>query len=179
MKTYIALLRAVNLGGHNRIAMQELRDLLSHCGMEEPRTLLVSGNAVFRSGYSATARLEGLLEDALKERLDLETDFLVRSTDEWGRLIRDNPFPDEARRDPGHFLVMCLKEAPERDAVRALQQSIVGREVVGAKGRQAYLVYPDGVGRSKLTNALIERKLGSRGTGRNWNTVIKLAALAG
>jgi len=63
--------------------------------------------------------------------------------------------------------------------VAALQAAIKGREVVRAKGRHAYIVYPDGIGRSRLTNVMIEKKLGTRGTGRNWNTVLKLAALTG
>ena len=73
---------------------------------------------------------------------------------------------------------MCLKAAPPPEAVAALQGSIAGRELVRAVGRQAYVVYPDGIGRSRLTNAVIEKRLGTRGTGRNWNTVLKLAALA-
>ena len=89
-----------------------------------------------------------------------------------------NPFPAEAKSDPGHLVVMCLKSAPGREAVSALQQAISGREVIRAKGREAYIVYPDGIGRSRLTTALIEKKLGTRGTARNWNTVMKLAALA-
>ena len=73
---------------------------------------------------------------------------------------------------------MLLKDAPESAAVSGLQKAIVGREVVRATGRQAYIVYPDGVGRSRLTTALIERKLGTRCTLRNWNTVVKLGTLA-
>mgnify|MGYP002399900788 CR=1 FL=1 len=92
-------------------------------------------------------------------------------------MVADNPFRVEAERDPGHLLVMFLKQAPTREAVTALQRAITGREVVRAEGRHAYLVYPDGVGRSRLTSALIEKHLGTRGTGRNWNTVQKLGAL--
>jgi len=73
---------------------------------------------------------------------------------------------------------MCLRDAPDRAAVAGLQKAIAGREVVRTSGRHAYIVYPDGIGRSRLTVALIEKKLGTRGTGRNWNTVLKLAALA-
>jgi uncharacterized protein (DUF1697 family) len=75
-------------------------------------------------------------------------------------------------------VVGFLKEAPDSAAVTALQKAIVGREVVRAIGRHAYVVYPDGIGRSKLTSAIVEKKLGTRGTGRNWNTVLKLQALA-
>ena len=94
-------------------------------------------------------------------------------------MVAGNPFPEEAERDPSHLLVIFLKEAPDRKDVMALQSAIKGREVVRAKGRHAYVVYPDGIGRSRLTSALIEKKLATRGTGRNWNTVLKLGAAAG
>ena len=72
---------------------------------------------------------------------------------------------------------MFLKQVPGREAVEALQAAIKGPEIVRADGKQAYIVYPDGIGRSKLTNTVIEEKLGTRGTARNWNTVLKLADL--
>jgi uncharacterized protein (DUF1697 family) len=174
----VALLRAVNLGPYNRVAMSDLRDLIEQLGFEDGRTLLQSGNLVFRASRPAGARLERLLEAEAEKRLRLTTDFFVRDAKEWMKIVARNPFPEEAAGDPGHLLVMCFKEVVDGDAVQALQAAITGRERVRADGRQAYLVYPDGVGRSRLTNALIERKLGSRGTGRNWNTVLKLAALA-
>jgi uncharacterized protein (DUF1697 family) len=73
---------------------------------------------------------------------------------------------------------MALKDAPDAEAVEALRAAIKSREVVHAEDRHAYIVYPDGIGRSRLTNRVIEGKLGTRGTGRNWNTVLKLAELA-
>jgi uncharacterized protein (DUF1697 family) len=177
MTIHIGLLRAVNLGAHNRIAMSDLRELVAGLGLRDARTLLLSGNVVFRSDGPATTHLERLLENAAKEHLGLETDFFVRTARDWKAVIARNPFPEDARRDPGHLLVMFLKHAPDRAAVTALQKAITGREVVRADGRQAYVVYPDGIGRSRLTSLLIEKKLGTRGTGRNWNTVLKLAAL--
>jgi uncharacterized protein (DUF1697 family) len=178
MTTYIGLLRAVNLAGHNKVAMSDLRQLLTTIGMEDARSLLQSGNVLFRSSSKSTAQLERTLERSVKERLGVETDFFVRTAEEWSELIADNPFPREAKSDPGHLVAMCLKEAPDKTAVAALQKAILGREVVRAVGRHAYIVYPDGIGRSRLTMALIEKKLGTRGTGRNWNTVMKLDALA-
>jgi uncharacterized protein (DUF1697 family) len=178
-RTCIGLLRAVNLPGHNKVTMRELCALLDRLGMQEPRSLLQSGNLVFRSDVATTAQVERILEEGAAKRLGLETDFFVRTAEEWRAVIAGNPFPDEAEGDPGHLLVVCLKDAPGRSAVTALQQAITGREVVRARGREVYIVYPDGVGRSRLTTALIEKKLGTRGTGRNWNTVIKVAALAG
>ena len=178
MTVHIGLLRAVNLAGRNMVPMADLRKLLAGLGMQDVRSLLQSGNVVFRSAARSTAQLERLLENATAKRLGLETDFFVRTLREWRAVVAGNPFTEEARRDPGHLLVVCLKDAPEPDDVKALQRSITGREVFRAGGRHAYVVYPDGVGRSRLTNVRIEKALGTRGTGRNWNTVLKLAALA-
>jgi len=178
MPTYIGLLRAVNLAGINKVAMSDLRELLGTLGLEGGQTLLQSGNVVFRSRIASAARLERLLEDGAEKQLGVKTAFFVRSAEDWKALIAANPFPDEARNDPGRLLMLCLKAAPGRSAVTALQDAIVGREIVKAKGPQAYIVYPDGQGRSRLTTVLIEKKLGTRATGRNWNTVLKLNALA-
>jgi uncharacterized protein (DUF1697 family) len=175
---HVALLRAVNLASRNMVAMADLRALAEGLGFEKVQTLLQSGNLIFDSKPTG-ARLEGLLEATAKKGLGLETDFFVRTAREWQAVIKANPFPAEARKDPAHLVLLCLKEAPDRPAVAALRQAIKGRELVEAEGRQAYLVYPDGIGRSKLTMAVIERHLGTRGTGRNWNTVLKLAKLTG
>ncbi len=174
MTTYVALLRAVNLGAHNKVAMADLRSWMTAMGMKNPRTLLQSGNAVFESGVSA-ARLEGLLEDGARTALGLDTAFMLRNKQEWGQMMAANPFPKEADTDPGHLVLMCLKEAPAKAAVADLQAGIKGREMVRAVGRELYVVYPEGIGVSRLTTAVIERTLGTRATGRNWNTVIKVA----
>ena len=175
---HIALLRAVNLGSHNKVAMAELRACLEAQGFTGVRTLLQSGNAVFAGGRRRGAALERQLEEAAKAALALDTPFIVRSREEWDALVAANPFAREAAHDPGHLLVFCLKEAPPAGAEAALRAAIKGREQVRIVGREAYIVYPDGVGRSKLSVALLERRLGCPGTGRNWNTVRKLQALA-
>jgi uncharacterized protein (DUF1697 family) len=176
--TYLALLRAINLPRYKQVAMADLRDLLTHLGFVDPRSLLQSGNLVFRSGARSGAQLERVLQAEAANRLALETDFFVRTAAEWRSVIAHNPFRKEAERDPGHLVVMFLKDAPDAKEVKALRDAITGSEVVRVAGRHAYLVYPDGIGRSRLTNALIEKRLGTRGTGRNWNTVLKLGALA-
>ena len=177
MPVHIALLRAINVGGHKPVAMADLRDLLTGLGMHDVRSLLQTGNLVFRSDARKSGPLEARLEAEAARGLDLQTDFFVRSAAEWGAIMDKNPFPAEAERDPGHLIVMFLKAAVEVADVEALRAAIKGRETVHAVGREAYIVYPDGVGRSKLTTALLERKLRSRGTARNWNTVTKLGAL--
>jgi uncharacterized protein (DUF1697 family) len=175
--SYVVLLRAVNLAGRNKVGMAALRELAEELGFAEPRTLLQSGNLLLRGPVRSAAVLERDLRDAAKRKLGMEIDFFVRSAAEWQTLVAGNPFPREAKRDPGHLIAIALSGAPGRMELTALEVAITGRERVRLAGRTAYVVYPDGVGRSKLTMALIERKLGVRGTGRNWNTVLKLAAL--
>lgn len=176
---YLALLRAINLGPHNKVAMADLRELLLGLDLEQPRSLLQTGNLVFGAERQSPAGLERLLETEAERRLHLRTDFFVRTAKEWRALIAANPYPDEAVRDPSHLIVMFCKESVGPAAVVALQAAIRGRERVAAAGRQAYITYPDGIGRSRVTNTVIEKKLGTRGTGRNWNTVLKLSAVLG
>jgi uncharacterized protein (DUF1697 family) len=175
---HIALLRAINVGGTKQVGMADLRELLTHLGFGDAQALLQSGNLVFRSDARAGAQLERVLEAEAQRRVGLETDFFVRTADEWQAIIAHNPFRAEAKKDPAHLLVLFLKEAPGAKAVTALQAAITGREFVRGRGREAYITYPDGIGRSRLTSAVIERHLGTRGTARNWNTVLKVGALA-
>jgi uncharacterized protein (DUF1697 family) len=158
--------------------MADLRDLLARLGFTGARSLLQSGNLVFRSRARASTQLERLLEAETEKRLAVQTDFFVRTADEWTEVIAHNPFVREAEHDPGHLVAYLLKDAPDPKDVAALQAAIAGPEIVRAKGRQAYIVYPNGIGRSRLTIALIEKKLGTRATGRNWNTVLKLGVAA-
>jgi uncharacterized protein (DUF1697 family) len=177
MTSHIALLRAINVAGHQQVGMAELRELLAHLGLCGVKSLLQSGNLVFRAEAQTGEQLEFLLETAAEKRLGLQTTFFVRSAEEWKAVVSRNPFRQEAEQDPGHLVVMLLKDPPIAGGVKALQAAITGPEVVRARERHAYIIYPNGIGRSRLTNALIEKKLGTRGTARNWNTVTKLLAL--
>jgi uncharacterized protein (DUF1697 family) len=144
MVIHMALLRGVNVGG-------QLRALLGELGFAGARSLLQSGNLVFRSDARTGADLEILLERESAKRLDLRTDFLVRTAEEWGAVVARNPFRDEAERDPGHLVVMFLKGAPSAKAVETLNGAMTGPEIIRADVRQAYIVYPNGIGRSRLT----------------------------
>jgi uncharacterized protein (DUF1697 family) len=177
MSVQVALLRGINVGGHNLVAMSDLRDLCGALGLGGATTLLQSGNLVFQSDQLTGAELEQLLEVETAKRFNVSADYIVRSAAEWEKVVARNPFPKEAKNDPSHLLVMFLKAAPPAKSVAALQAAIVGPEIVRSDGKQLYIVYPAGIGRSKLTGALIEKKLGARGTGRNWNTVLKLLAI--
>jgi uncharacterized protein (DUF1697 family) len=179
VSTHIALLRGINVGGRKKVAMAALRDVLEGMGFAAVRSLLQSGNLVFRSALPPDEVLERRLEAAARKSLGLDTEFFVRGVEQWRAIIAANPFPAEAERDPAHLLLLVLKRAPDAGRVEGLRAAIIGPEVVRAHGREAYVVYPDGIGCSKLTNGLIEEKLGTRVTARNWNTVLKLGAVAG
>jgi uncharacterized protein (DUF1697 family) len=170
------LLRAVNVGGTKAVAMPALCKVLTGLGFTGVKSLLQSGNVVFTCKGSADAALETKLEAAVAKSLGVQTAFFVRTAVEWEAIVAGNPYPDAARDDPSHLVVMAFKSTPAAKDVAALQAAITGRETVIASGKVAYFVYPDGIGTSKLTNAVIERKLGLTGTARNWNTVLKLAA---
>ena len=177
MTTYIALLRGVNVGGNKMIAMADLRALLTRLGFKDVKTVLQSGNVVFRAPAQPTDKLEARLEREVEKALGLKADFHVRTADEWQALVGANPFGPAAKKDPARLLVTCYKAPLDAASVKAVQAAIAGPEVLHADGRHLYMVYPDGMGNSKAA-VLVGRKLGA-GTARNWNTVLKLAALCG
>jgi uncharacterized protein (DUF1697 family) len=171
---YIALLRGVNLGGHNMVAMADLRAMLSKMGFENVQTLLQSGNVVFSAPKKSPAALEAQLEAALEKALEMKIDFHVRTADEWRKVIDANPFTSEARTDPARLVVTCYKAPLDAAKVKAAQAAITGPERLRADGRHLYMTFPDGQGNSKA--ALVVGRMLGAGTARNWNTVLKIAA---
>jgi uncharacterized protein (DUF1697 family) len=172
---HIALLRAVNVGGR-KATSADLRALMADLGFEAGQTLLQSGNLVFRSRKTGAA-LEDQIEQAFADRFGFASDVLVRTAAHWRAIVAANPHSQMAADDPSHLVVMPLKSAPAAAPLARLQGAIQGREVVAAVGRELFITYPDSIGTSKLTGAVIERHLSVRGTARNWNTVTKLAAM--
>ena len=177
MSRLIGLVRGINVGGKAKLPMQTLRDLLEGLGFTRVQTLLASGNVVFETKAAKPSHLEKLLDKAIRDRVGMEVDFFVRTYAEMREAINENPFPREAANDPGRFILLFLKKDVPPADLDALRAAIKGRERLVTVGRHAYVIYPDGQGTSRLTNAVLERHLG-RCTARNWNTVLKLADLA-
>lgn len=178
MPAFVALLRGINVGGKSMVATADLRAFFEAFGFTAVKTLLQSGNVIFES-KAKTGALEKKLEAAAAKKFGRPLEFFVRDQAEWRKIILGNPYLDEARKDPSHLVVMCLKAKLTIAACEALKAAIPGRETFRAEGPHLYIYYPDGIGESKFTNALIDRKLGASGTARNWNTVQKIAALMG
>lgn len=155
--------------------MDRLREVLTGIGCTVAETLGTTGNAVIRTSREGSPLcLERAIEEAIARRAGLTTDAFVRDWAEWEAVVSRNPFTSQAVQDPAHLVVTVLRSAPTASAWRSLSEGIVGREKVLPGGRHAYIIYPDGIGRSKLTAGLIERLLGVRATSRNWNTVLRL-----
>ncbi len=177
---HVALLRAVNVGGRNRIAMADLRALLEGLGYGDVRTHLQSGNAVFTIPAPAPTgaeEMEGEIERGLAEEVGLTAKVLVRSRAELARAIAANPLLEMADGDYSRLLVTFLSHEPDRDALAELAPADFEPDVFAVGEREIYAWYPEGVRATKLSNALLERRLGVVATARNWRTVTRLLEL--
>lgn len=175
----MALLRAVNVGGRNRIAMSDLRALLEGLGYGGVRTHLQSGNAAFttpEAAFGDAERLAREIEGALAEEAGLAAKVLVRSRAQLERVIAANPLL-EAADDPARLLVTFLSGAPDPGILDELTPAEFEPDVYAVGEREIYAWYPDGVRATRLSNAFWERRLGVVATGRNWNTVTRLLEL--
>ncbi len=176
--TWVALLRGVNVGGKNRLPMIDLRTLLEDLGCRQVRTLIQSGNAVFAAAADRGELLPGQIADGLAERFGFAVPVVLRSAAELTAVLARNPFI-AAGRDPATLHVAFLAVRPCAAAVAALDPDRSPPDEFRIDGREVFLHLPNGVARSKLTNAWLERGLGTTSTVRNWTTVGALAAIAG
>lgn len=170
MPTHVALLRGINVGGRGKVAMADLRELVTSLGYEDVATYVQSGNVVF-SGESVDA---AALEAAIEARLGVSTTVVVLSREELGRVIADNPWPEE--KDGKHLHVIFTAGEPDAGAVDAALEKATGGDEARIVGGTLYMHTPNGLGRSKLA-AELSRKGPEDGTARNWTTVTKLLAM--
>jgi uncharacterized protein (DUF1697 family) len=174
--TYAALLRAVNLGAHNKISMSALRAVFDELGCEDVATYVQSGNVVFTSRRGVSS-LRGAIEGALEREFGIRPAVLLRTEPELRKLVRANPYVDRVD-DPRRLHVIFLDSAPDRGRVRALDGAQFAPDELQVVGRDVFAFYPRGYARTKLTNATVEKLLGVTATSRNWRTVTTLAELA-
>jgi len=178
MAVLVALLRAVNLGPHNKVKMETLRDLLAELGCRDVQTYIQSGNVVFRTRANDPAPVGKKIESAIEQHFAVKTTVVLRSPSELRSVIARNPFAKRTGIEPGKLYVFFLTGEPAAEARAKIAQVKVGPEELQLDARELYTYYPDGMGQSKLTPALIERTLKLSGTARNWNTVTKLLEMA-
>ena len=176
MSDRICLLRGVNVGG-DKVPMAELKAIAVEAGFANPRTLLASGNLVVESD-AEPADVEAQLEQGIAAHFGRPIDVIVRTPSQWAALMAANPFTDEAGIDGSKLLLMVMKAGIKDGAVEALRGFATGDERVEPAGGDLFFWRPDGLGRSKMAEKARPRLTGV-GTGRNWNTVQKLAVMVG
>ncbi|MCA9706760.1 MAG: DUF1697 domain-containing protein [Myxococcales bacterium] len=173
---HVALLRGINVGGKNKLPMKTLAPLMSELGADDVATYIQSGNVVFSASAAVARRLPAALTEAIAERLGLQVPVLVRSADQWRAVIEGNPFEAEVT-DPKTLHVGLLAKAPTPAQVAALDPDRSPPDAFAVQGATIYLHLPRGVAQTKLTNAYLDRTLGTTSTIRNWRTVQVIQAM--
>jgi uncharacterized protein (DUF1697 family) len=175
--SYVALLRAINLGPRNRIAMADLRAAIAGAGFEDVTTHIQTGNVLVTSSPNRAGAVEAAIKDAIRTELGLEIEVIVRTAAKVRRLVEANPFLAKGA-DPPTLYVGFLKVRPAAANARRLEGIDFGDDELVLKGTDVYLRFAHGFGRSKLGGPMLERTLGVPLTVRNWNVVTTLADLA-
>lgn len=178
MSKIIALLRAINVGGV-KVNIAELRAMVSDLGFEGVQSYIASGNLVFDADGRGCAELETLFETEATKQLGLTTEWMCRTAAEWKAILAANPYEEFAEDSPSKLLVTVFKTAPEPRGLEAVRAKAVFGETMELIGRELFVTFPEGAGKSKLGSAAAWKPLKSPGTSRNWNTMVKLGEMAG
>ena len=172
------MLRSVNLPNHQKVDMQTLKTLCISLGLREVQTYIQSGNLVFRDGGEDPAALAKKLEEAMEAGFGFRPTVLIRTASELRKVIAKNPFAGRAKMEPSKLLVVFLDHAPAKPGRDKLLAIPCQPEEVHIHGSEVYIYYPEGMARPKIPLVRLEKALQCSSTGRNWNTVNKLLAMA-
>ena len=178
MPAVISLLRGVNVGGHHKLKMEELRELYESLGLRHAQTYVQSGNVVFRTDARDFTRLSKRIADAIEQRYAFRPGVILRTAADLRAVIAANPFAARRDLDPRSLLVQFLASEPAPDARERILRIESEPEELRMAGRELYIYYPNGMARPKVAWSVIERILQTPCTGRNWNTVRKLLEMA-
>lgn len=176
MPHYVALLRGINVGGNNKLPMADLAAIFTDLGATNVRTYIQSGNVLFEAPARAASALPGAATAAIEARLGLRVPIVMRSASEFAAALEGNPFV-ERDTDTDHLYVAFLATAPSEARTAALDPARFSPDAFEVRGREIYLHFPNGAGRSKLTNDYFDRTLATTSTIRNWRTVEALASM--
>ena len=177
MGVFVAMLRGVNIGGHHKVPMQALRELFEELGYAGAVTFIQSGNVVFRTRERDEAAIATRIGDGIERKFGFRAEVILRTVGELRETVARNPFAKRTEVAPNRLAVMFLTRDPGPEARERVLAIRAGAEELRFEGRELFVYFPDGMGRSKAP-ALIDRALKMPQTGRNWNTVSKLLELA-
>ncbi|HEY7303414.1 MAG TPA: DUF1697 domain-containing protein [Bryobacteraceae bacterium] len=178
MNVVISLLRAVNLGAHNRIKMDALCGLYESLDLREPKSYVQSGNVVFKTRERDVVRLARRIEKGIEDTFGFHTDVVLRTAADLRDVLARNPFRARPEIHPGKLLVLFLAGEPGEKARENVRRIKTDPEELWIDGREVYMYFPNGMGRSKLPWTRLDKMLETAGTARNWNSVTKLLQMA-
>jgi len=178
MTVIISMLRGVNVGGHNKIKMDALRALYESLGLRDVQSYVQSGNVVFRTKERDLAALTKKIRNGIERRFGFRPEVVLRTSAELRDAIRRNPFANRRGIEPNKLLMTFLADDPGEEARANARRIKTDPEELRIDGREAYIYFPNGMARPKMSWPAIERALKTSGTGRNWNSVNKLLEIA-
>jgi uncharacterized protein (DUF1697 family) len=178
MAVIISMLRGVNVGGHNKVKMEVLRALYKSLKLRDAQTYVQSGNVIFATEERDMVRLAKRIEDGIEWKFGFRSDVILRTAAEMKEVIAKNPFAKRRGIEPGKLLVSFLASDPGEEGREKIRQMKCDPEEMRVEGREIYIYFPNGAGRSKLNWAGLGKMLKTPATGRNWNSVTKMLEMA-
>jgi uncharacterized protein (DUF1697 family) len=172
-ETYIALLHSIGIGENRRLIMADWRSMMEDVGLQNPRTLIATGNAIFESRRASVRVLELQLENAFAARFGRHVDTIVRAAASFRRMTTNNPFPEESERDGSRVVVRVMREPIDSDSLTALTRYLTQGERLKVVQGNLWIYFKQEPNRSRLMPILGSKRLGT-GTVRNWNTIRRL-----
>ena len=178
MTSVISLLRGVNVGSHNKVKMEALRALYLSLKLENVATFIQSGNVVFQTRERSLGAVARHIEDGIEKTFGFRTHVILRTAEEMRGVIARNPFAGRKNIEPSKLLVWFLADEPSAEAREKVLAIKADPEELRMDRRELYIYFPNGMARPKLPMATVDRALKVVGTGRNWNSVLKLMEMA-
>ena len=174
MTRYVSLFRGINVGGNQLVKMDALKVLHTSLDLQDIQTYIQSGNVVFTSDNPNVTQIQKDIEDGFAQKFGFQVKVMVRTADEFNKIIENNPFQNQPVKESKFVVALFLASDPVSTALEDIKMTYTGPEEIHIVGKEAFIYYPEGQGRSKLTNTFLEKKLKTVGTARNWNTVLRL-----
>jgi uncharacterized protein (DUF1697 family) len=178
MKTFISILRGINVSGQRKIQMTDLKALYEALKFTNVITYIQSGNVIFKSKSASDQKLAKRIEDAIYERYNFNVPVIIRTVEEMEHAISVNPFLKQSKIDIEKLHITFLAEIPEQENVESIRNINYSPDKFIIIDKEVYLYCPNGYGITKLSNNFFEQKLKIKATTRNWRTVNKLFEMA-
>jgi uncharacterized protein (DUF1697 family) len=178
MPVLVTFLRGINVGGHAIVKMDALRALFVSLKFRDPQTYVQTGNIVFKTSERSLPAIAVTIQRAIEKKFACRPEVILRTVEELRAVVARNPFAERPEIEPGKLLVSFLAGVPAKDAAESLRLMAISPEELHLLNREVYIYFPNGMGKSKLPWSRLDKVLKTPGTGRNWNSVNAILAMA-